>query len=84
MHAKLILSDDNSAVMGSINMDYRSFFLHFENGVWICGSPVLDDIKRDLLDIFAVSEEINPAEWKNLPKCAKFGQNVLRIFAPLF
>ncbi len=84
MHAKLILSDDNSAVMGSINMDYRSFFLHFENGVWICGSPVLEDIKRDLLDIFAVSEEINPAEWKNRSKRAKFEQNVLRIFAPLF
>lgn len=84
MHAKIILSDDNSAVMGSINMDYRSFFLHFENGVWICGSPVLNDIKEDLLDIFAVSEEINLAEWKNRPKRTKFGQNVLRIFAPLF
>jgi len=84
MHAKVILSDDNSAVMGSINMDYRSFFLHFENGVWISGSPVLADIKKDLLDIFAASQEIILEEWRKMPRHTRFGQNVLRIFAPLF
>ncbi len=84
IHAKGILSDDDNAVMGSINMDYRSFFLHFENGVWIAGSPVLADIKQDMLATFAVSEEMNLEEWKNRPRRSKFGQDLLRIFAPLF
>lgn len=84
LHAKMILSDDDNGVIGSINMDYRSFFLHFENGVWICGAPVLQDIKKDMMDIFAVSEEIQLEEWKNRPPYKKIAQDILRIFAPLF
>lgn len=84
IHAKTLLSDDDCAVMGSINMDYRSFFLHFENGVWISATPVLADIKEDMLATFAVSEEISLAVWKNQPRRTRFAQNLLRIFAPLF
>jgi len=84
IHAKTLLSDDDCAVMGSINMDYRSFFLHFENGVWISAAPVLTDIKEDMLATFAVSEEISLAVWKNQPRRTRFAQNLLRIFAPLF
>jgi len=84
IHAKVILSDDDNAVIGTINMDYRSFFLDFENGVWICGAPVLQNMKNDLLDIFAVSEEIDLESWRNRPKLTKLTQSVLRIFAPLF
>lgn len=84
LHAKTILSDDDNGVMGSINMDYRSFFLHFENGVWICGAPVLQDIKADMLALFAVSEEIDLEEWKRRPQYKKIVQDILRIFAPLF
>jgi cardiolipin synthase len=84
LHSKIILSDDDNGVIGSINMDYRSFFLHFENGVWICGAPVLQDMKKDMIDIFAISEEINLEEWKNRPQYKKIAQDILRIFAPLF
>lgn len=84
IHSKLILSDDDHAVIGTINMDYRSFFLHFENGVWICGSAVLPAIKQDFQEIFAVSQEINLAQWKHRPLRLKAIQNILRVFAPLF
>jgi cardiolipin synthase len=84
LHAKIILSDDDNGVIGSINMDYRSLFLHFENGVWICGAPVLQDIKTDIMNIFAISEEIKLAEWTSRPQHKKIAQDVLRIFAPLF
>ena len=84
LHSKIILSDDDNGVIGSINMDYRSFFLHFENGVWICGAPVLQDMKTDMIDLFAISEEINLEEWTNRPQSKKIVQNFLRIFAPLF
>lgn len=83
IHAKTILSDDVNAVTGSINMDYRSFHLHFENGVWICGAPVLADIKSDMEATFMVSEEISYGEWKKIPLPIKILQNFLRLFMPL-
>lgn len=84
IHAKIILSDDDNGVISSINMDYRSFFLLFEFGVWICGAPVLADIKADLLNIFAISEEKNLVQWRSRPQYQKFLQHILHIFAPLF
>lgn len=84
IHGKVIISDDDNGVVGSINMDYRSFFVHFEDGVWICGAPVLQDIKKDMMDLFSISEEINLGKWRNRPKRKKFVQFILRIFAPLF
>jgi len=83
MHAKTIISDDDHAVMGSINMDYRSFHLHYENGVWICGTPVLQEIKKDICDTFEVCEEINLDEWLRRPWYVKFIQTILRVFAVL-
>lgn len=84
LHSKMILSDGDNGVIGSINMDYRSFYLHFENGVWICGDPVLQDIKKDFAEIFSVSEEMKLEEWTKRPKYKIIIQDVLRIFAPLF
>lgn len=84
LHSKVIISDDDNGVVGTINMDYRSFFVHFENGVWICGAPVLQDIKEDMMELFSTSEEINLEEWKNRPRHKKIVQSVLQIFAPLF
>lgn len=83
IHAKAILSDDIHAVTGSINMDYRSFYLHFENGVSIYGAPVLQDIKNDMLDTFAVSEEISYEQWKARPYRIIILQSFLRLFIPL-
>ena len=50
VHAKTYLSDDETAIVGTINMDYRSLVHHFENGVWIYNHKVIEDIKRDFLD----------------------------------
>ncbi len=83
IHAKTIISDDNHAVTGSINMDYRSFFLHFENGVWICGAPVLQEIRHDIESLFPISEEITLEQWKNRPVHSKIIQFVLKLLIPL-
>jgi cardiolipin synthase A/B len=84
IHAKTILSDDDNGIIGSINMDYRSFYFLFENGVWMVGAPVLKDIKLDMMAIFETSEEIEFEEWISRPLYKKVLQNILRIFAPLF
>jgi len=83
MHAKTIISDDDNAIVGSINMDYRSFYLHFENGVWICGSSVIQDIKEDILKTMDQCEEIILEEWNKRPWYKKASELFFRIFAPL-
>jgi cardiolipin synthase len=64
-------------------MDYRSFYLHFENGVSIYGAPVLQEIKSDMLAIFMVSEEISLEQWERRPYRVKILQSFLRLFIPL-
>jgi len=84
IHSKTILSDGEHAVTGSINMDYRSFNIDYENGVWICGAPVLKEIRRDMDAVFQASRLIDPEQWNKRPWAAKALESVLRIFAPLF
>ena len=84
IHAKTIISDDDHAVTGTINMDYRSFYMHYENGVWICGAPVLEEIKKDMIDTMAVCEEMELEKWVNRPFYIKALQTVMRLFAVLF
>jgi len=81
IHAKTILSDDDHCVTGSINMDHRSFHLHFENGVWICGAPVLEEIKQDILSTFPLCEEIQLEEWSGRPLYVRMLEGILRVFA---
>lgn len=83
IHAKTIISDDDQAITGTINMDYRSFHLHFESGVWICRSPIINDIKNDFEQTMATSEQIKYEEWLGRPWLAKPLQAMLRIFSPL-
>ncbi len=84
LHAKTILSDDDLCVTGTINMDYRSFHLQFEDGVLICGAPVLGDIKHDLEGIFAISEPVTLSQLKHVRLPERLLQAFLRLFAPLF
>lgn len=83
LHAKSFAVDDLYGTVGTVNMDYRSLFLHFENGVWLCGDPTVLDIKRDFLETLKVSEEITleKARAHYFPRL--LFRAVLRIFAPL-
>ena len=81
MHAKTILSDDDHCIMGSINMDFRSFYLHFENAVWICGAPAIRDIKADFLATLSQCEEVHGDVWKKRSLLRKILQGFLRLFA---
>ncbi len=48
VHAKVYISDDKYAIVGTINLDYRSLVHHFENGVWLYKHEVLEQIKEDM------------------------------------
>ncbi len=55
IHAKNMLCDGESAVVGSINLDYRSLYHHFENAVYFSGCEAMADVARDFEETFAVS-----------------------------
>ena len=51
IHAKSFVSDDTTAVVGTINLDYRSLYLHFECAAYMYKLPCVDDVKKDFLNI---------------------------------
>ena len=83
IHAKTIISDDEHCITGSINMDYRSFYMHFENGIWICGDDVLKDIKSDIEETICMSDEIVLEEYMKRPLHTRLIEGFLRVFAVL-
>lgn len=83
VHAKCFAVDDIYGTAGTVNMDYRSMFLHFENGVWLCHDPTVLDIKADFLSTQAKSQEITLERCRRHPWPRKLLRSVLRVFAPL-
>ncbi|MGI6742714.1 MAG: phospholipase D-like domain-containing protein [Eubacteriales bacterium] len=82
-HAKIIVSDDLTANVGTANFDYRSFYLMYECGVWMQGE-IASEISRDFLETLKISEEITADN----PIVSNTGLNLLlrplcRILAPL-
>ena len=83
VHAKCFAVDDLYATVGTVNMDYRSMFLHFENGVWLCGGPTVLDVKGDILDTLEKSREVTLEDARNHSFFRLLFRSVLRMFAPL-
>ncbi|MBQ7921894.1 MAG: cardiolipin synthase [Clostridia bacterium] len=82
IHAKSYLVDDKYAMIGTINLDYRSLVHHFENGVWMYKCESMGNLKADMEDTFGRSIEVTPDMLKtNLLQ--RFIRAVVRIFAPM-
>ncbi len=82
IHAKSYIADDAYAMIGTINLDYRSLVHHFENGVWMWRCECLGDMKRDIEATMAGSIEVTPDMLKTGP-LTRFVRSVVRIFAPM-
>lgn len=82
IHSKVFVSDDEVATVGTINLDYRSLYLHFECGVYIYKSKVIEIIKQDVLKSCRKCKLITKEDCKVGIFKAMF-QAVLRLFAPL-
>ena len=84
IHSKTVVADDLYASVGSCNLDYRSFYLQFENGVWLCGDPAVLSVRDDFLQTLEVCQEITLADCRTLPLFRRLLQSIYRLFAPLF
>ena len=85
IHEKVFIQDDERAIVGTVNFDYRSLYLNYENGVYIYNDKkVLSDIKLDMNKLFKVSEEITLNKINYFSIIQKILGPILKIFAPLF
>jgi len=83
LHAKMFVSDDEVAIVGTTNMDYRSFYLHFENGVAFYRSSVVADVRNDIRKTLDVSKEITLAQEQGVSLPVRFARALLKLFSPL-
>ena len=81
-HAKMGISADVFATCGTINLDYRSFYHHFENGVLIYNNEVITDIKRDFSKTFNECREVTERYKKTAPGLVRLANSILRLAAP--
>lgn len=82
IHAKSYIADDEYAMIGTINLDYRSLVHHFENGVWMYQCDSIKDLKADIDDTMAKSIEITPDMLK-AGIITRLIRSIVKIFAPM-
>ncbi|MDR0946399.1 MAG: phospholipase D-like domain-containing protein [Ruminococcus sp.] len=83
IHAKTFISDSNIATVGSVNLDYRSLFLHYECGCVLIGSKEIKKIRADFINTLEVSQEITIQTIQNFNPVKELIGIILKVFAPL-
>ena len=82
MHSKTFVSDDRRAVVGTVNMDFRSLYLHFECGAVFYDTPVVADVKKDFLDTLKQCHRITEEDCRR-GALVRFCRSIIRLFAPM-
>lgn len=83
LHAKQCVCDDETATVGTINLDYRSLYLHFENGAFLYDCEAVQGVKADFDRTFPVCREVTQNYKSGRPAALRIWQCILRLFAPL-
>lgn len=83
VHAKVFVSDDVSATVGTINLDYRSFYHHFECGVYFYDNSVVSKVEEDFQKTLLKCQKVTLDYYKKIPLYQKMVGRVSRLFAPL-
>lgn len=83
VHAKVFTSDDRKAVVGTINMDYRSLYLHFECAVYLYRNAAIPSVEEDFQKTLGQCQRVTREDVKNQPLKNRVAGKVLRLVAPL-
>lgn len=83
LHAKQCVCDGETAVCGTINLDYRSLYHHFENGVFFTGCRAVQEMREMFDGLFPVCREVTEEYRSGRSAAVRIGQCILRLFAPL-
>lgn len=82
-HAKMMLADGDKALFGTINLDYRSFYLHFEDGVYLYKVPEISKISQDFEITLKKCQKITKENFEEYSKVKLLIGRILRLFGPL-
>ena len=82
-HSKTFVSDDKLATVGTVNLDFRSLYLHYECGVLLYNTKSVMDIKQDFVDTLQVCHEVTLEECSSVKWYIRIVRSVLKAFAPL-
>ena len=83
VHAKVFTSDDRKAVVGTINMDYRSLYLHFECAAFLYENSEIPAVENDFQETLKKCQKITQEDYKKQKSFDKIAGSILRVFAPL-
>lgn len=83
VHSKVFVSDNDKAVVGTINLDFRSLFLHFECGTYLYQNECINDIIQDFNNTFKECMLITREYYIKLPFREKIFGRIMRLFAPM-
>lgn len=83
VHAKVFTSDKSKAVVGTINLDYRSLYLHFECAAFLYKVEAIEKVEEDFQETLNQCKRITMEDYKNEKIITRFGGRMLRLFAPL-
>lgn len=83
IHSKVCLSDNRYAVVGTVNMDFRSLYLHFEDAVYLYGSPAVRQVAADFEETFPVCREMTYARCRHVHFYQRVIRTLLQVFSPL-
>ena len=83
LHAKMFISDDDISIIGTINLDFRSLYLHYELATYLYKTSVTKPMKKDFLSLVKESREIKLEQVKKQSLITRFIAAILRAFSPL-
>ena len=83
VHAKVFSSDDEKAVVGTINLDFRSLYLHFECATFFYKSNTIKSVENDFQNTLLKCKLVTMEDYKKLNIFYKIGGGILKLIAPL-
>lgn len=83
IHSKAVVADDKFCIVGTTNFDFRSFYLHFENGILMYKSKCVNQLKKEFDKTLESCTEITLDTYEKLPWHTKFRGSVLKLFSPM-
>jgi len=83
-HEKIMVVDGIMAETGTVNFDFRSLYLHYENGIFFYGGQEIKDMDEDLKHMLSESHEVDYRSYLHAPLHRRIWWSILRILAPLF
>ena len=83
VHSKVFTADSREAVVGTINLDYRSLYHHFECAVYMAFTPCIEDIERDFADTLSKCRAVTYESIRKEKLSTKIRGLLLKLIAPL-